>query len=589
MKHALKKLGHYVKRYAFQYFIGILSLIAVDFFNTLIPQITGLITDGLASRSLSFAEIQSYAFRIFLMGVIIALGRFSWRFFLFGPARSIEKEIRNDMFGHLEYLSDSWFHNHKTGDLMAHFTNDLQAVRKLLGGTIITTIDASVMLLMVLYGMIQFVSPKLTIIAVIPLILIIFGDVLFGKVMHRRFLARQEAFSKLSDSVQESISGIRVIKAFVQERKELIEFSRANQNAREKNLGVVRLMALVFPLLDFVIGISTLLTLIYGGRMAIYGEITVGQFVAFNSYVTMLVWPMIAAGECVSSLSQGFASMGRICGILDETPEISDHSNTDRSISALSGTIDFDHLTFAYPSNPRQPVLKDITVHIATGETFAIIGRTGCGKTTMVNLLSRLYKTSSDMIRIDGHPLSSIPLHILHTQIAYVPQDSFLFSETVSENIRFGAFDASPSDVILAAQAACVHDNIQEFPQQYETKLGERGVTVSGGQKQRIAIARALLIDAPILILDDSLSAVDTDTEEQILRNLRNLRKNKTTIIIASRISTIQHADHILVLEDGRIAEYGNHQELLAHNGIYASIYHRQQLEQDLREGGDDL
>ncbi len=586
MKKEIKLALHYIGRYWWFYAVGILSLTLVDVLNVFIPQLTGAITDGLSSQSLQMPGIRSLALQILLYGALIALGRFGWRFFLFGSSRKIERDLRNDMFGHLESLSQRYYNEHKTGDLMAHFTNDLQAVRELLGMTIITTFDASVMLIMVLARMIMYVSLKLTVVAVVPMLLIIVGDIFFGKAMHRRFLARQEAFSNLTDHVQETISGIRVIKAFVQERKELAEFARHNQNNKEKNLAVVRLVALAMPLLDLIIGLSTLITLLYGGYLTIYGDITVGQFVAFNMYVGMLVWPMIAVGECVSSISRGMASMRRIRIILSEKPDIVDEG--DPSITELQGRIDLNHLTFSYPGTGA-PVLRDISLHVDAGETLAVIGRTGSGKTTLVSLIERLYDTKSpDMVCIDGHPLRTIPLSTLHRAISYVPQDQFLFSDTVHGNIAFGVDACTREDVIRAAKMACIHDNIMEFPKNYDTLVGERGVTISGGQKQRTAIARALMKESPILILDDALSAVDTDTEEQILHNLRENRRGRTTIIIAHRISTIQHADHILVLEDGSRAEYGTHDELMALNGIYRSIWERQQLEKQLHEEGDE-
>ncbi len=573
----------YVRRYWWKYLLGILALFMVDQVNSDVPHLSQELVDGLDTGALTLDGVRNIALRLLMMGGLIALGRFGWRFCLFGSARQVERDLRRDMFGHLETLSMRYFNEHKTGDLMAHFTNDLGSVRQLLGGTVITTFDASVMLVLVLWKMVSRVSWRLTIVAVIPMLVIVVGNIFFGKHMHRRFLAKQEAFSELSDQVQESISGIRVIKAFVQEQRELAAFAKVNAKNREKNLRVVRLIALAIPILELVIGLSMLLTLVYGGTLAVRGEITVGQFVEFNSLVTMLVWPMIAVGECVSSLSQGMASLRRIRIIMEEKPDIVDEG--DPAITELRGGVEISHLTFAYPGAENHPALRDVSVSAAPGETLAIIGRTGSGKTTLVNLLERLWDTDSpDMIRLDGHPLRTIPLDVLHRDIAYVPQDNFLFSDTVENNIGFGVEHPSHEAVEAAAKAACVHDNIIEFPQGYDTALGERGVTISGGQKQRTSIARALMKDAPILIMDDSLSAVDTDTEEQILHNLRENRRGKTTILIAHRISTIQNADHILVLEDGKRAEYGTHAELMALGGIYRAIWDKQQLEKQLRE-----
>ena len=589
MRREIKLALHYAGQYWWRYLIGLAALFLVDQVNANVPQLSGSLTDGLAGGTLDMSGVWGIALRLLGMGALIMAGRFLWRFFLFGSARMAERDLRGDLFAHLETLSMSWYNEHKTGDLMAHFTNDLSAVRNLMGGTVITAFDATVMLLLVLISMMRFVSFRLTVIAVIPLIIIIFGDIWFGKVMHKRFLARQEAFAALTDQAQEAISGIRVIKAFVQERKELAAFAKASANSRKKNLHVVKLIALVLPLLDLVVGLSLLLTLIFGGRMAIYGEITIGQFVSFNGYVTMLVWPMIAVGESVSSMSQGMASLRRIRAILDEQPEIRDEG--DPAVTALKGEIEFRDLTFRYPGSAVSlPALDGVSVHVAAGETLAVIGRTGCGKTTLVNLLERLWDTPDpEMIRVDGRPLREIPLGILHRDLAYVPQDSFLFSDTIENNIAFGVEQASMQEIIAAAKAADVHDDIMVFPDQYQTMLGERGVTVSGGQKQRIAIARALMKDAPVLILDDALSAVDTDTEERILGRLKELRRGKTTLIIAHRISTIQHADHILVLEDGKPAEYGTHSELLKKGGIYRSVFDKQQLEKQLQADQADL
>ncbi len=589
----MKFASRYIRRYIPQYLIGIIALLLVDLLNVYIPRFTGQITDGLETHTITMPQIWMLIGKILLFGVLIAVGRFCWRYFILGPARSIERELRDDMFGHLETLSMRYYNENKTGDLMAHFTNDLQSIRMFLGFTIITAFDATVMLVLVLAQMILYVDLKLTVVAVIPLLLIMFGDVYYGKLMHRKFLEKQQAFSDLTDQVQEAVSGIRVIKAFVQEKKELAAFARMNRYNQEKNLGVVRLQALFMPLLELVIGASGLLTLLYGGYLAIAGEITLGQFVAFNQYISMLIWPMFAAGDCITYISQGLASMKRIMVIFNERPDIVDGPDADRSVDTLNGEIDIEGLSFAYPGQKGAEVLHDINLHVKAGETLAIIGRTGSGKTTLASLLLRLYDTEPDRIRIDGHPLAEIPLAVLRENIAFVPQDNFLFSDTLENNISFGIRDKSRPDiheaVVQAAKDACIHDNIMEFPDGYQTVVGERGVTISGGQKQRTSIARALLKDAPILIMDDALSAVDTDTEEQILHNLRVNRAGRTTLIIAHRISTIQNADHILVLDDGRRAEYGTHEELMELNGIYRSIYDKQQLEKQLQEEGGEV
>ena len=583
----LRLIGGYAKSRWLHYAAGILALAAVDLMNVYIPQFTGQITDGLKAGTIGMDGVWRLIGLIILMGAAMAAGRFGWRYFIFGAALDVRRRLQEDLFAHLEKLSMRYYNEHKTGDLMAHFTNDMRSVQMLMGPTVVTAFDATVMLVMVLGKMMFYVDMRLTLVAVIPLLLIMYGDYYYGKVMHRKFFAKQRAFSDLTDQVQEAVSGIRVIKAFVQERQELAAFARVNRLNQDRNMAVARTQALFMPLLDLVIGVSGLLTLLYGGYLTIAGEITLGQFEAFNLYIAMLVWPMLAAGECITFISQGMASVKRIRAILREQPDIVDSEDVE-DIRGLRGEIDLDGLTFAYPDQSDVPVLESIKVHVERGSTLAVLGRTGSGKTTLANLLLRLYNTKSDMIRIDGHPLCRIPLAVLRQDIAYVPQDNFLFSDTLEHNIAFGAEWKSREEIHKAAQAACIHNNIMDFPAGYDTMVGERGVTLSGGQKQRSAIARALLKDAPILILDDALSAVDTDTEEQILRNLGENRAGKTTIIIAHRISTIQHADHILVLDDGRAAEYGTHRELLERGGIYRTIYDKQQLEKQLREEGGE-
>lgn len=583
----LRLIGGYAKSRWLHYAAGILSLAAVDLMNVYIPQFTGQITDGLKAGTIGMDGVWRLIGLIILMGAAMAAGRFGWRYFIFGAALDVRRGLQEDLFAHLERLSMRYYNEHKTGDLMAHFTNDMRSVQMLMGPTVVTAFDATVMLIMVLGKMMFYVDMRLTLVAVIPLLLIMYGDYYYGKVMHRKFFAKQRAFSDLTDQVQEAVSGIRVIKAFVQERQELAAFARVNRLNQDRNMAVARTQALFMPLLDLVIGVSGLLTLLYGGYLTIAGEITLGQFEAFNLYIAMLVWPMLAAGECITFISQGMASLKRIRTILDEKPEIVDGAEV-KDVAALRGEIDLDGLTFAYPDQEDVTVLDSIRVHVAQGSTLAVLGPTGSGKSTLANLLLRLYDAKSDMIRIDGRPICEIPLSVLRRDVAYVPQESFLFSDTLERNIAFGAERKSREEIQRAAQDACIHSNIMDFPEGYDTMVGERGVTLSGGQKQRSAIARALLKDAPILILDDALSAVDTDTEEQILHNLRVNRAGRTTIIIAHRISTIQNADRILVLDEGRAAEYGAHEELMALGGIYRSIHDKQQLEKQLREEGGE-
>lgn len=593
----------YLFHYTGHYILGIMVLMLVDLASLYVPQYTGEIIDGLASGILNFEGVKLILLKILCAGLIMMLGRFGWRYFIIGASRGIEYRMRNDLFAHLETLSARFYNSHKTGDLMAHFTNDLQAIRMAAGMAVITTFDAVVMTVMVLVKMIFYVDLRLTLLAFIPLILIAIGCYFYGTESKKRQTKRQEAFSHLSDKVQESLTGIRVIKAFAQEDADFKSFEEASVNSMEKNLSVVKLRAIFGPALDAVTGISLLMTLVFGGRMVLNGQISIGQFVAFNSYIGMLVWPMIACGDCINTFSQASAAFGRVAAIFREEPDIVDSyltqlSDSDLSVKEttqdleslhLNGDILLNNLTFTYPDG-NTPVLKNINLHIQPGEMLGILGRTGSGKSSLADLLLRVYDCHKGMLLLDGKPIDEIPLAVLHRDMAYVPQDNFLFSDTLEENIAFGLEERIQDHPELresiqqAAMDACIHDNIMDFPEAYLTLVGERGVTLSGGQKQRSSIARALLKDSAVLILDDALSAVDTDTEEQILENLIRLRKNKTTIIIAHRISTLQKADHIAVLTNGELTEYGTHEELIALGGFYAHINEKQQLEQQLKE-----
>lgn len=581
----------YLWKYKWYYAAGVIILMLVDLASLYIPQYTGEIIDGLTDGLFDMEDVMLLLVKILLAGLTMMAGRFGWRFFIVGASRGIEYRLRNDMFRHVETLSARYFNSHKTGDLMAHFTNDLQAVRMAVGMAVVTAFDAVVMTIMVLVKMIFHVDFKLTLLAFVPLTLVAVGCYFFGIESKKRQTRRQEAFSQLSDRVQESIAGIRVIKAFVQEEADFKAFEESSLNNMKKNLSVVKLRAVFGPALDAVTGISLLLTLIFGGRMVLAGTISVGQFVAFNSYIGMLVWPMIACGDCINTFSQAVAAFQRIACIFKEKPDIVDmvpeeFQNADVRIR---GEIEINDLTFTYPDG-EEPVLKNISLHVKAGEMLGILGRTGSGKSSLADLLLRVYDCEPGSLLMDGKPITDYPLAVLHRDVAYVPQENFLFSDTLEENIAFGLEERIEDHPELrdsirqAAKDACIHDNIMEFPDEYMTLVGERGVTLSGGQKQRSSIARALLMDAAVLILDDSLSAVDTDTEEQILENLMRLREGKTTIIIAHRISTLQKADHVAVLTEGELTEYGTHDELIAKNGFYAHIYEKQQLEQELTE-----
>ena len=575
-------LKNYLYEYKWWYVFGIAILLCVDLANIYIPQFIGDIIDGLTNETLTKAGIPMMLMKILIAGLIMMFGRFGWRYCIFGASRKIEYRLRNDMFGHLETLSARYFNEHKTGDLMTRFTSDLNAVRMALGPAVICIFDSVVMTLLVVCQMMYYVNIKLTLLALIPMVIICLGYMHYGKVLDDLYTERQDSVSNLADFVQESFSGIRVIKAFVRKQAEILSFSKKNQDTMDKSMRIAKLEAILIPLLDVIIGFSSLASLLYGGYLALIGQITLGRFVAFNQYVNMLVWPMLACSEAAVMFSQGTASIRRVQEILEAQTNVKDTASVT-TLDTLHGDIRFDHLTFTHLGN-TSPVLHDINLDIPSGTTLAIIGRTGNGKSTLVNLLLRLYNTEPGMIYLDGHDINTIPLKTLRENIAYVPQDNFLFSDTLKANIAFGTKSQDMSRIIAAAKSACIHDNIANFPDNYDTIVGERGVTLSGGQKQRSSIARALIKNAPILILDDSLSAVDTDTEEHILHNLRDDRKGKTTILIAHRISTVQHADLIMVLENGEMKELGTHTELIQKNGIYKDMFEKQQLEASIGE-----
>ena len=584
MKEKLKRKGilrPLLKQYALRYLVGVVTLYVVDWVGLFIPQLTGEITDGLAAHVLDDRGVGVLAGKIVLCGAAVMLGRFFWRYFIFGTARRIERDLRDQLFAKLETLSQSYYHAHKTGDLMSYFTNDLEAIRVAVGPVIVSAFDSVVMTVMVLYRMMTYVSVKLTLYTLTPMAVIAVFGYFFGEAIEKRYAKMQKAFADLSDRVQESISGERIIKAFVQEKREAERFRAVNDSKRKATMNVVKMDAAFGPILRFLIGVTYVVAILYGGYLTITAEMTLGKFVAFNAYIGSLVWPMLALGDSITYFSQGYAGIDRIHEVFDEQPEVLDAETPD-DVEVLRGEIDIRDLTFAYRADVAVGI-RGLTLHVEPGETLAIMGRTGSGKTTLVNLLCRAYEVPEGTIFFDGHDIRRIPLRTLHENIAYVPQDSFLFSDTLSRNVAFGRPDATAEEIVAACTDADVHGDISDFPEQYETVIGERGVTLSGGQKQRVSIARALLKESPILILDDSLSAVDTDTEETILGNLRHLRAGKTTIMIAHRVSTVLGADHILVLEDGAAAEYGSREELMSiPDGIFRTMAEKQQLERQL-------
>lgn len=563
------------------YIFGVVWLIIIDYVQLIVPQILGKATDLLQQGSLGTRGLIKYSLYIILTGLVIALGRYMWRIYILGTSRRLEYYLRKKLFNHLLTLSPNYYNHHKTGDLMAHATNDINAVRQAFGQGIIMLVDSTFLTIFTIAMMIKTTNLKLTIIALftLPFITLIVNR--FGKVIHNRFRTVQEAFSKLTDVTQESFAGIRVIKSFVQEDAMEGEFTEINTENFNKNLQLVKVSGIFHPLITFISSISFLIVIVYGGRLVILDVISLGDFIAFNNYLNLLVWPMMALGWLVNLLQRGTASMERINNILNEKAEITDSPDAV-DIDTIKGKVEFKNVSFKY-DNSTVYALKDINFSLEEGKTLAIVGRTGSGKTTIVNLLLRLYDIQEGEIRIDGVNIKDLKLKDLRENISYVPQDNFLFTSSLRENIGF-AFD-EPIDedlMIRSSKIAQVYDNIMDFPDKFDTIIGERGVTLSGGQKQRVSIARALAKDAPILILDDSLSSVDTDTEERILKGLKGLTKQRTTIIISHRISTVKDADEIIVLDEGQIIERGNHESLLENNGLYRHLYEKQLLEEKI-------
>jgi len=573
------RLREFFRANAWRYLLGIFWLIVVNTVNLQVPRLLGEATDLIDTRQIGRSELLKYVGWILVITAIMALGRFCWRIFIMGSARRLEYYLRNKLFGHLETLSVNFFNEHKTGDLMAHATNDINAIRMAMGPGVLMLTDSLYITVITVYTMASNIDWRLTLLALLPLPFLAAMATFFGKTIHTRFKAVQQAFSSMTDRVQENLSGIRVIKSFVQEDAEIARFDSAAQHYVAKNMHMVKLWGLFMPMIQLISGISYLIVLGYGGILVVNARITLGEFVAFNSYLSMLIWPMMAVGRVINVLQRGAASMDRLNALFIEQPEIQD--DPQAKAVEVKGAVEFRDLNFSYPDGTQ--ALKNINIKLDKGKTLAIIGRTGSGKTTLVNLLLRLYNTQPGQLLIDGVDINKIPLATLRESIGYVPQDNFLFSDTIANNIAFSGQHGS-EEIEEAARLSQVYDNIVDFPNKFETMTGERGVTLSGGQKQRISIARALVKDPAILILDDCLSAVDTHTEEEILKGLRQVMEGRTSIIISHRVSTVQDADEIVVLDEGKIIERGTHDQLLMRGGLYQHLYFKQQLEKKVSE-----
>jgi len=583
----LRPLVPYLKRYRAGLLWGALCVLLTNAIAVQFPQVLRHAINDLHSGVTS-QKLLKFALAIIAVFVAKGIFQFLTRWIVIGISRDIEFDLRNDLFAHLERLSHSYYQRNRTGDIMARATNDLNAVRNLLGPAIMYSANTIVFTALAVGYMLR-ISPKLTIFAFLPLPVASIVIQYFGRRIHERFERIQAMFSDISARAQENFSGARVIRAYVQEQAEIAAFEGANQEYIRRSLGLVRLMGMLWPTLELMLGIAVVIVLWLGGRQVLAGKMNVGDFVAFNTYMAQLMWPVIALGWVINLFQRGTASMTRIEEIFSQKPEIADDPQIETRlpdvIREIEGEIEFRNLNFGYDG---VPVLKDINLRIPAGSSLAIVGPTGSGKTTLVSLIPRIYDAAAGSVLIDGRPIREYALDSLRRQIGFVPQETFLFSDTIRENIAYGLSQedstASLDEIKAAAEAANIANDIEGFPDGYNTMVGERGITLSGGQKQRTAIARALLRSPRILILDDALSSVDTHTEDKILNHLREIMRGRTTIFISHRVSTVRNADRIAVLHQGRIVELGTHDELIARSGYYTDLYNKQLLEEELAE-----
>jgi ATP-binding cassette subfamily B multidrug efflux pump len=589
----LRPLLPYIRKYRKTFWVGALCVLCNNSVYILLPLIIKRAIDDL-NKGVDVHKLLTYTTYLLVVASTRAIFQFLTRWVLIGVSREIEFDLRNDLFTHLERLSYSFYQRTRTGDIMARATNDLNAVRMLLGPGIMYTANTIVFTIAALVFMLR-MSPKLTLFAFLPLPIVSIVVQRFGTRIHERFERIQAMFSDISARAQENFSGARLIRAYVQEQAEIDTFERDNTEYIARSLKLVRLMGMLFPTLETLLGIAIVIVLWIGGREVLLHRLSLGSFTAFNILMVQLTWPIIALGWVVNLFSRGAASMGRIQNILAERPEI-----TDASVPAVGaptevrGEIEFRNLNFHYGKtllaaergtghlHGDEDVLSNVNLRVPEGTSLAIVGPTGSGKSTLVSLIPRIYDAAEGSVLIDGRPIREFPLTLLRGNIGFVPQETFLFSDTIRENIAFGTQNATDEDVRRAAEAANIADEIESFPDGYNTLVGERGLTLSGGQKQRTAIARAIIRNPRILVLDDALASVDTQTEDRILNHLREIMRGRTTIFISHRVSTVRNADRIAVLHDGAIVEYGTHDQLIERNGYYTELYNKQLLEEEL-------
>jgi ATP-binding cassette subfamily B multidrug efflux pump len=582
MLRRLSPLFPYLGRYKRRFVIGFAALIVAQLVGVTIPLIIKAGIDGL-TRAAAARVLLTDAGLMVALAATKAVFQFWMRWILIGISRDVEYDLRNDLFAHLETLSQRYYNETRTGDLMSRLTNDLNAVRNMVGPGIMYSATTLVVGVATVALMVR-LDWRLTLLALIPLPVVSVLVKIFGQKIHDRFERIQALYSEITERVRENLSGVRVVRAFSQEEPEMALFDRMNQEFVERNKGLIWISSFLWPALALMFSIAFMLILVVGGRHVLAGTISLGTLAAFNVYLMYLIWPIIALGWVVNIVQRGLASLERLWIIFRAKADIDDRSvpsGRTEPVTAIRGEIEFRNLTFAYNGHP---VLKGINLRIPAGRTVAIVGATGSGKSTLVGLIPRLYDAPAGSLLIDGVPVREIPLAALRRHIGFVPQETFLFSETIRDNVKLGSPEASDAEVERATEIANILPEIRGFPKGFDTMVGERGLTLSGGQKQRTAIARALIRDPRILILDDALASVDTGTEEKILRELCGLMAGRTTLLISHRVSTVQNADEIVVLHEGEIVERGTHEHLLAEDGHYAELYRRQLIEEELEQ-----
>ncbi len=578
----LLRLAWFFRQHWLRYGVGILMLVMIDALMLWPPRIIGQLVDEIRTGALTDHSLYLTMLVLLGLGILMYGLRVGWRHLLFGGSLLLERTLRDRFFGHLTRMTPSFFHRRRTGDLMAIATNDIPAIEMTAGFGVLTLVDSLVMTVLTLAVMIVTIDWKLTLASLLPLPFLAWATAYYGKLLHDRFYLAQQAFGTMNDHVQESVSGVRVLRSFVQEAKDVEAFRRVSEETLRRNVNVAKIDALFEPTISIIIGMSYMIALGFGSILVIYSQITLGDMIAFSLYLGLLIWPMFAFGYLMNVMQRGNASHKRLEEFFAEQPDVTE---AEHAVEALApGAIELRNLHFAYPESD-QVALTDISLSCKVGSTLGIVGRTGSGKSTLCRVLLHQYPVPQESVFFAGVPIEHIGFSALREKIAYVPQEHLLFSRTIAENVAFGKPHAAEEAVRHALAQAEMMKDISQFAEGLETMVGEKGVMLSGGQKQRISIARALLTDAEILILDDSLSAVDARTEEQILHHLRQERANKTTIITAHRLSAVQHAEEILVLDEGRIVERGTHGQLMAHNGWYAEQFRRQQMEELVTSG----